>query len=152
VPYFSDRRTVDDTNYPQIHWIAAAANGTPFGFKDLFGTALPPSMITVIESLVDKHDSDGVVAERRGGLGHREQSRHHLDLQRADRQREDRDLARRRASWASIVASTANDGTYTWAVSGPGTTQARIRVTSGPIPPCRIPATRTPRWAGAASP
>jgi hypothetical protein len=62
VPHCGDRWTVDDTNYPQIHWIAAAANGTPFGFADLFGSALPPAMITFIESLVDKHDSDGVVA------------------------------------------------------------------------------------------
>ena len=62
VPYFGDRWAIDDTNYPQIHWIAAAANGTPFGFADLFGTALPPSMITFIEGLVDKPDSDGVVA------------------------------------------------------------------------------------------
>jgi hypothetical protein len=62
VPYFGDRWTVDDTNYPQIRWMAAAANGTPFGFVDLFGSSLPPSMISFIEGLVDKHDSDGVVA------------------------------------------------------------------------------------------
>ena len=62
VPYFGDRWTIDDTNYPQIRWIAAAANGTPFRFEDLFGSALPQSIIDFIESQVDKHDSDGVVA------------------------------------------------------------------------------------------
>jgi hypothetical protein len=34
------------------------------------------------------------------------------------------------AAWALISASTANDGTHPWKVTGPATTQARIRVTS----------------------
>jgi hypothetical protein len=33
-------------------------------------------------------------------------------------------------SWSVIVATTPNDGTYSWLVTGPATTQARIRVTS----------------------
>ncbi len=62
VPYFGDEWAIDDTNYPQIRWIAAAANGTPFLLEDLFGSALPQSLVTFITGLVDKHDSDGVVA------------------------------------------------------------------------------------------
>jgi hypothetical protein len=33
-------------------------------------------------------------------------------------------------SWAVIVSSTPNDGTYNWKVTGPATTQAQIRITS----------------------
>jgi len=32
--------------------------------------------------------------------------------------------------WSLIIASTPNDGTHSWVVTGPTTTQARIRVTS----------------------
>lgn len=62
VPYFGDRWTIDDTSYPQVRWIAAAANGTPFRFDDLFGSALPQPIVDFIDGLVDNHDSDGVVA------------------------------------------------------------------------------------------
>jgi hypothetical protein len=34
------------------------------------------------------------------------------------------------ATWVTIVASTANDGGYTWRVTGPATTRARIKVSS----------------------
>ena len=34
------------------------------------------------------------------------------------------------ATWSLIVSSTANDGVHPWKVTGPATTQARIRVTS----------------------
>jgi len=62
VPYFGDRWSIDDTSYPHVRWIAAAANGTSFLFEDLFGSALPQPIVDAIESLVDKHDGDGVVA------------------------------------------------------------------------------------------
>jgi hypothetical protein len=34
------------------------------------------------------------------------------------------------SSWTTIIANTLNDGTHSWIVTGPATTQARIRVTS----------------------
>ncbi len=33
-------------------------------------------------------------------------------------------------SWSSVIASTPNDGTHSWTVTGPGTATARIRITS----------------------
>jgi pimeloyl-ACP methyl ester carboxylesterase len=62
VPYFGDHWVVDNTNYPQIRWIAAAANGTDFRFEDLFGSTFPQPLTDFISGLVDKHDSDGAVA------------------------------------------------------------------------------------------
>jgi hypothetical protein len=37
-------------------------------------------------------------------------------------------------SWTTILANTANDGSQSWKVTGPGTTQARIRVCSAATP------------------
>jgi hypothetical protein len=34
------------------------------------------------------------------------------------------------ATWRTLVSSTPNDGTHTWTVTGPATTQARIRIVS----------------------
>ena len=34
------------------------------------------------------------------------------------------------ATWSTLASSTPNDGTHAWTVSGPATTQARIRITS----------------------
>ena len=38
------------------------------------------------------------------------------------------------ASWTSVVGSTADDGVHAWTVTGPATSQARIRVTSATDP------------------
>jgi hypothetical protein len=38
------------------------------------------------------------------------------------------------ATWTTIIASTPDDGTYSWTVTGPGTTNARIRISNAPSP------------------
>jgi hypothetical protein len=60
VPYFGDQWSIDDTNYPHIRWIAAAANGHQFLFEDLFGSGYAQDLIDLI--VTARHDSDGVVA------------------------------------------------------------------------------------------
>ena len=68
--------------------------------------------------------------ERWGDLADREQAEHRLDLQRAHRQREDRGLPQWRDLVDVLIASTLNDGAHGWTVTGPATTQVRLRVTS----------------------
>jgi len=53
-----------------------------------------------------------------------------MDVERVYGQGEDRAFTDSGQTWKTLIGSTANDGKYDWKVTGPTTTQARIRVSS----------------------